>query len=256
MDAISRSSCGSSASFDSPPPPKRRRPAPTPADALPREDPQEARAPSLSKRALAARRQALAKLGAKEQEHFLLAKPFDPIPPEQILETCRSCRITLLDLEAMVLPRWNFNCVFPSRRAFVEYIGSSEPDLSLSSTESDRLPPEPQLMGTLCGLRFEAPGSLNCSSARWAELLCGPVLARLMTDSWPTEVFNEVDPAWSQEVFAALRRVVWAPELHWVFPRQCRKRLTFLSWLGRALGLSPTWNVAVLPFLSMELIAP
>ncbi|CAE8626576.1 unnamed protein product [Polarella glacialis] len=37
-----------------------------------------------------------------------------------------------------------------------------------------------------------------------------------------------------------------------MFPGWYRKRLTFLSWVGKELKLSPVWVAYVLPFLSVE----
>lgn len=222
------------------------------------------RPPELSPRAMAARPEVLSKLGVRRRAHFLRARASDPVAPEQLLEACHSFQVTLRDIEGLVLPRWNFDCAFRSRRAFLEYVGASQADVSPAAAAAPRLrplptvlltahpPPAEQLLGTMCGLIFDGPGGLVCCSARWVELLDGVLLARLMTDAWPTEVVNEMDPAWSQEVLAGIRRAVWAPEHHGVFPQSCRDRLRFLSWVGRVLGLSPTWDVVVLPFLSMD----
>merc|ERR1712039_1092536 len=89
-----------------------------------------------------------------------------------------------------------------------------------------------------------------CRSVRWVELLDGTVRARLMTDTYPTEI-PSADPDFSAAVLSGLRRVPWRPEHNWIFPKKCRRRMVFLSWVGRSLGLNPTWTLGVLPFIAV-----
>lgn len=202
-------------------------------------------------------------------------------------KACHRWRITLADLEALLLPPWNFNCAFRDRRSFFKYIGrawepqvdevgDSEGELTeweaqtpesaspASSAAPSRGRPRKRprtaaaraaaraaaggsdtCLGRVYGVHFPGPGGLTYYSARWVELLDGTTLARLMTDAHPTEVVSGIDSHFAQVALESLRRVSWAPAHHWVFPRPCRDRMVFLSWVGRELGLNPTWTQAL-----------
>lgn len=243
--------------------------------------PREARLPGLPRRILDAQAQVMASLGAPPRRRRLLLPRRGPdqrnVTPEALIEACKQWRLTLRQLEALLLPSWNFTCSFQCRSDFLEYVNaracSPSPLVSPTSSESEAVAEHatgeaPQaavaltkaalvapraLLGTICGTEFAGPDGLVCYSARWAELLGGAVLARLMTDGQPTAAGGGVDPHWAAEALASLRHVVWAPKRHWAFPRRVRDRLLFISWVGRSLGLNPSWNLAVLPCLSMDL---
>lgn len=252
--------------------------------------PWEARAPPVSQHAAGHRADVLKFLHAPPGPRIFLAiasarrsaaeRLEEAISPEKLAQACQRWRLTMQDLESLVLPSWNFNCAFPDRRTFFEHVevgregGGDQPSIRRSGDASSSSSPaspgpadeddaldfaSPEVassalprLGTMIGVEFVSDDGLTCYSARWAELLEGTVLARLMTDARPTEVGGGTDPSWSQDVLSCLRCIVWRPELHWIFPRRCRDRLVFLIWVGRAMRLEPAWTMRVLPFLSAE----
>jgi len=274
--------------------------------------PWDARAPTLSARAAATRLQVLELLGPPvvhtgSELSFLPRAQLVPsaVSYDAVLRACQYFRVTLLEIESMVLPPWSFNCAFPDRVAFFDYVGpiplrsTRQPSLwtdpfvgaagplsdatsaatqlvaaasSSSSSSCSSLEASPRTstrtaiaakhhasglyIGRISGVEFPGPCGLTYCSARWAELLDGTILARLMTDGCPTEVMSGIDPGFAQVVLAALRCVPWAPAHHWIYPRRCRERLVFLSWVGRCLGLQPTWTLGVLPFLALDTAYP
>lgn len=241
----------------------------------PRPHPLDASAPSVTRRMAAVRHKVLEHLEAPRNQSLLWPPrrsiDFKGVRPKKLVEACRVWRLRLRDLEALALPSWNFNCAFPSRSSFFEYVQTSEPgspsdaetdaeevelrteEVRIAASETKTVPSAPLLLGTLYNIEFEGPDGLICSSARWVQLLGGVVLARLMTDARPTEVGSGVDPQWAQHVLSCLRQVAWSPDVHWIFPWRSRNRLLFLSWVGKSLGLNPAWTAGVLPFLSMDL---
>merc|ERR1712110_196709 len=86
-------------------------------------------------------------------------------------------------------------------------------------------------------------------SVQWVELLDGTVRARMMTDPNPTEVMSRDRRAFSENVLPILRRVPWAPEHHWLFPWTSQRRLVFVAWVGRVLGLDSSSIKLVLQFV-------
>uniref|UniRef100_A0A7S2B5M9 Uncharacterized protein n=1 Tax=Alexandrium andersonii TaxID=327968 RepID=A0A7S2B5M9_9DINO len=69
-----------------------------------------------------------------------------------------------------------------------------------------------------------------------------------MTDSYPTRAPGH-DSTFAEGILRSLRRLPWSPEHHWRFPRPCRRRMTFLAWVGGVLGLQPAWTKVVLPLV-------
>lgn len=192
-------------------------------------------------------------------------------------------------MEQLVLPQWwGLDTAFPSRRAFFHYVyptrevldgifearrrenpnflvrntsqvvSSPSCSSSSSSTLCEACATTTAYAGKMSCITYWGPcgpsSRLLYHSARWAELLSGVVLARLMTDETPTEMlsgFNHerVDPALTKAVFASIREVEWEPQLHWMFPVRVKDRMRYLSWVGGQLGLNPIWTMKVLPFL-------
>jgi len=270
--------------------------------------------PRLSERAAAAQHQVLSCLGARS--------PWDPQPdevpaqstewaqslrrldmedrasPEILLQICVRWRLTMLDLEVMLIPPLNFTAAFDSKEEFFEYVLPASgalrdvenvkqwSDLYSKFLDSFLLKPSSRNAGHRVGGKYIAlpDKSIRCgadrmqdsrnhfgelpdishhgvrdhvfSSARWYELLDGSILAQLMPDRFPILVPSAINPLFWQPAIVSLREIPWAPEHHWVFPQECQDRLVFLSWIGRVLGLHPTWVVKVLPLLAGDRVCP
>jgi len=104
------------------------------------------------------------------------------------------------------------------------------------------------LIGEVCDVSFMGPARLRYHSTRWAALLDGTIVAKLMTDSHPTMALDE-DSAFAEELLRGIRQVPWVPSDNWLFPWHCRRRMVFLAWIGRALGLQQVWAHIVLPLV-------
>eukprot|EP00928_Gymnodinium_smaydae_P045561 TRINITY_DN30362_c0_g3_i1.p1 TRINITY_DN30362_c0_g3~~TRINITY_DN30362_c0_g3_i1.p1 ORF type:complete len:546 (-),score=71.74 TRINITY_DN30362_c0_g3_i1:25-1662(-) len=109
-----------------------------------------------------------------------------------------------------------------------------------------------RLIGEALNCEFTGPHGDLCRSIRWAELLTGCVVTRMMSDPYPTMNFSS-DPSWADGVLQSLRCMPWSAESHWVFPPDARLRMLFLSWIGKVLGMNPIWNMAVLPFVDWRI---
>lgn len=120
--------------------------------------------------------------------------------------------------------------------------------------QCDPCPPDlavdgsPKLLGEVCNISCLGPARLRCCSARWAALLDGTIVARLMTDSHPTLALDD-DSDLAEEMLQGIRQIPWAPSDDWLFPWHCRRRMVFLVWIGRALGLQQVWAHVVLPLV-------
>lgn len=106
----------------------------------------------------------------------------------------------------------------------------------------------PSLLGEVCGISFVGPDGLRYHSARWAALLDGTIMSRLMTDSYPTIAPGQ-DSSFAEGVLRGIRRVSWGPAHDWLFPLACQRRMLFLAWIGGILGLQPVWTRTVLPLV-------
>lgn len=161
--------------------------------------------------------------------------------PDLVLQACLKWRVTLLDLEALVLPSWGFDVTFSSRATWLDFVGEIR---------------RRDFLGEIQGLRISLPDSpdarCHIQSARWVELLDGTVLARLMTDGRPTCVMPWAHPRSINAVLAGTRKVAWSPERSWMYPQWHKDRMVFLSWVGKVLKLNPAWTAGVLPFLPIE----
>lgn len=164
--------------------------------------------------------------------------------PELVLQVCLRWRMTLQDVEALALPSWGFDVTFSDRGAWSAYLREGEHEIRIKGTD---------FLGEIQGLNIPLPDTrCHIQSARWVELMDGTVLARLMTDGRPTCVMPWAHPSTINGVLSALRRVPWAAEHSWIFPRWHIDRLVFLAWVGRTLRLDPAWSTTVLSFLPME----
>jgi hypothetical protein len=106
----------------------------------------------------------------------------------------------------------------------------------------------PTLLGEACCINFMGPDGLGYHSARWAALLDGTIVARLMTDRHPTMAPGP-DSTFAEGLLRGIRRVPWSPSDDWLFPWHCRRRMVFLAWVGHALGLQQVWARIVLPLV-------
>jgi len=155
--------------------------------------------------------------------------------------SCQCQRVTLLDMQALLLPSWGLTMgiPFPSKADWFGFIGTEH------TTD--------ECIGELTGLRVQGAsvfGGCVIRAARWVELLDGTVLTVLMTDSYPTFC-----RAWAgldivNRALQSVREVPWSPELHWAFPEAHKRRLFLLACAGWRLGLNPAWSRGVLPFLA------
>lgn len=158
-----------------------------------------------------------------------------------VIKAAMRWRVTLLDLEAMVLPAWGFDVMFHSKEDWIAYVGQRDCDTVLSEIQGIRL---------ACTDRLKSHYFIK--SARSVELLNGIVLARLMTDGRPSCVMQWADPWSINRILSSLRLVIWNSKRHWMFPPWHQKKLLFVAWIGKELGLNPIWADCILPFLPIE----
>eukprot|EP00931_Biecheleriopsis_adriatica_P073756 TRINITY_DN47984_c0_g1_i1.p1 TRINITY_DN47984_c0_g1~~TRINITY_DN47984_c0_g1_i1.p1 ORF type:complete len:276 (-),score=43.76 TRINITY_DN47984_c0_g1_i1:118-945(-) len=185
-----------------------------------------------------------------------------------LLQACIEWRISLLEMEVLVLPPWHFDIAFPDRGSFFasmdldscdqSFPGGSDIHGTIENRQSSfffgELGKDANSYG---GALFQEPDGLKFYSARWVELLDGTVCVRWMNAPlqclcldyrMPHERFiaNSV-------LMAALRRVPFSPEHAWIFPHWHRDRFAFLTWVGKELGFrDELWIAGVLPFLAVE----
>jgi len=166
--------------------------------------------------------------------------------PALLAEVCEHFHISLVDMQALLMPQWGLGRVTPfcSKAELFRILGRK---------------PEAGKLGEVSGLSMQGQDLLfedtDCviRTVRWVELLDGTVLARLLLDGYPAVTRNY----WANfpTMSTALRslcKVPWSPRLHWAFPEEYRKRIHFLLCLGHRLNLgnSGVWCGVVLPFLA------
>ncbi|CAE8716334.1 unnamed protein product, partial [Polarella glacialis] len=99
-------------------------------------------------------------------------------PPIELQKAASKWRLTMLDLEALVVPSWVLDSKFATREEWQSYVGADKVS-------------EDHYLEEIQGLeRRFVNAKPPVRSARWVQLLDGSVIARLMSDSRPTCVFS------------------------------------------------------------------
>uniref|UniRef100_A0A7S1REI2 Uncharacterized protein n=1 Tax=Alexandrium catenella TaxID=2925 RepID=A0A7S1REI2_ALECA len=159
--------------------------------------------------------------------------------PSLLEDGCRKHRISLLDMQALMLPPWGlgWGMAFPSKAELFNFVGKK---------------PASELLGEL--VELDIPGTylniaddgITIRSARWAELLDGTAIIRLMSGGTPAVMRMWADTRTIGASLEALRKVRWSPDLQWAFPFEYQRRMLFICCLGRRLGVArPAWQVVV-----------
>eukprot|EP00439_Symbiodinium_sp_Y106_P040857 s2557_g5.t1 len=226
--------------------------------------------PRPSARALAVETELLRHIGLHPFAEPQMIRETTPREAAQLLlQSSLEFRLSLLEIEPLVLPPWIMDAAFPSRdRALLRgccacafNISSRSPqngedfDKTISNDDADYFFGE---FGKTSACHSGPPlfrhPDLGCSqSCRWAELLngvaAGSDLSGLCLDRRMVPERLRV----TQVLLSAMRLVPWSTKYAWIFPDWHRHRMSFLSWVGKDLGFgSFLWAERVLPFLPIE----
>jgi hypothetical protein len=163
--------------------------------------------------------------------------------PALLAEVCEHFHISLVDMQALLMPGWGLGRVtsFRSKAELFGFLGRA---------------PEAGRLGEVRGLSVQGQDLLydmaSCviRTVRWVELLDGTVVARLLMDGYPTVSRNWASLPTMSTALRSLCQVPWSARLHWAFPEEYRKRIHFLLCLGHRLKLGSSWSAVVLPFLA------
>lgn len=200
--------------------------------------------------------------------------PFAETTPREaaqlLLQSSLEFRLSLLEIEPLVLPPWIMDAAFPSREMFFASLSlescfqqwppnGEDFDKTISNDDADYFFGE---FGKTSACHSGPPlfrhPDLGCSqSCRWAELLNGVVVVRLMSSDLSGLCLDRrMVPERlrvTQVLLSAMRLVPWSTKYAWIFPDWHRHRMSFLSWVGKELGFgSFLWAERVLPFLPIE----
>mmetsp|Transcript_6135 Transcript_6135/g.19291 ORF Transcript_6135/g.19291 Transcript_6135/m.19291 type:complete len:347 (-) Transcript_6135:67-1107(-) len=163
--------------------------------------------------------------------------------PKLLAKACKMHTVTLLDLQALILPPWGlgWGMAFASKAELFDFVGREQSSARIGELMDLDLP----------GSCLNIPDDeMTVRTGRWAELVDGVAVVRLMSDRSPAATRSWASTRVINLALESLRMVSWSPDIHWAFPCEYRRRVYFLCCVGERLNLGPVWVKAVLPFVA------